>query len=205
MTDRVVDYRLADAEERHAASPRSFFIPPRAEREGLAQGDLAQLMFELTDPGEDDPRAERMWVEIVRVVSGRYVGVLTNVPDVITTIQQGAVVEFGPEHVISTLEDWPLLEKKVLVSRRSHDQDVRPGFVYREVPDNDLDSGWRALVGDESPEEVDDPDNVLLQAVGFLLERWPELRLVFETDPDIGSWAWDAQAGSYVGVEEDQR
>lgn len=202
MTDRVVDYRLADAEERHAASPRTFFIPSRSEREGLATGDLAKLMFELVDAGEDDPAAERMWVEVVEVRAGRYVGVLTNVPRAITTIEQGDSVEFGPEHVLSTLEDWPLLEKKVFVSRRSHDRDERPGYVYREDPDNEQDSGWRALVGDESPEEVDDPGNVLLQSVGFLLDRWPDLRTVLETDPVNGSWAWDAQRARYVPIDE---
>lgn len=201
MADRVVDYRLADAEEKHAASPRSFFIPARSERESLAPGALAKLMFELVDPGQDDPRAERMWVEVVRRVGDRYVGVLTNVPGVITTIEPGGLVEFGAEHVIGTLDDWPLLEKKVFVSRRSHDQDERPGFVYREAPDNDQDSGWRALVGDETPEEVDDPDNVLLQAVGFLLDRWPELRPVFETDPADGSWAWDEHGERYVPLD----
>jgi hypothetical protein len=114
----------------------------------------------------------------------------------------GDLVEFGPEHVISTLDDWPLLGKKVFVSRRSHEQDVRPGFVYREDPDDERDSGWRALVGDESAEEVDDPDNVLLQDVGFLLDRWPELRPVFETDPRHGAWAWDAEARRFTPLPE---
>lgn len=98
--------------------------------------------------------------------------------------------------------NWPLLEKKVFVSRRCHEQDVRPGYVYREDPDNDRDSGWRALVGDESHEEVDDPANVLLQALGFLLDRWPELRPVLETDPTNGAWAWDGEVERYVPVAD---
>lgn len=202
VTDRVVDFRLGNAEEKHAAAPRTFFIPPRSERENLAPGDLARLLFELVDPGEGDPGAERMWVEVLETADGRYVGVLTNAPTAITTIEQGGLVEFGPEHVISTLDDWSLLEKKIFVSRRSHEQDIRPGYVYREAPDNDRDSGWRALVGDESHEEVDDPDNVLLQAVGFLLDRWPELRPVLETDPRNGSWAWDPETERYVPVAD---
>ncbi len=143
-----------------------------------------------------------MWVEVLETAGGRYVGVLTNAPTSITTIELGGHVEFGPEHVISTLEDWSLLEKKIFVSRRSHEQDIRPGYVYREAPDNDRDSGWRALVGDESHEEVDDPDNVLLQVVGYLLDRWPELRPVLETDPRNGSWAWDPETDRYVPVAD---
>lgn len=33
------------------------------------------------------------------------------------------------------------------------------GFMYREPPDNEVDSGWRFLSGYESPEYMDDPDN----------------------------------------------
>ena len=31
--------------------------------------------------------------------------------------------------------------------------------MYREQPDNDIDSGWRFLSGAESQEYADDPDN----------------------------------------------
>jgi hypothetical protein len=204
VTDRVVAYRLANAEDLHAAHPRSFFIPARPERENLVPGDVARLLFEVVDAGDGDPGGERMWVEVTRAVGGTYVGVLTNTPAAITTIGVGDLVEFGPEHVISTLGGWPLLEKKVFVSRRSHEHDVLPGFVYREDPDNEHDSGWRALVGDESEEEVDDPENVLLQHVGFLLDRWPELRPVFETDPRNGAWAWDAGSGTFTPLPESE-
>jgi len=202
MTDRVIGYRLANAEDLQAASPRTFFIPLRTEREALSPGDVARLLFELLDPREGDPSAERMWVRVARVHEGRYHGVLTNTPGAITTIKVGDPVEFGPEHVLSTLEDWPLLERRIFVSRRSHEQDVRPGIVYREDPDSELDSGWRALVGDESAEEVDDPGSVLLQAVGYLLDRWPELRPVFTTDPTNGSWVWDSNLERYVPLQQ---
>jgi hypothetical protein len=32
-------------------------------------------------------------------------------------------------------------------------------FMYREAPDNDVDSGWRFMSGYESPEYMDDPGN----------------------------------------------
>jgi hypothetical protein len=193
----LVGFRLANAEARHRQYPRSFFIPDRAERESLRPGDLVRLHFEIVSPRPGQPEAERMWVEVTGRDAAGYVGVLTNVPVVITTIGPGGTVRFGPEHVMSTIEDWPLLEKRVLVSRRSHDGDLRPCWVYREPPDNEADSGWRALVGDEPDEEVNDPANVLPQQVGFLLERWPELRPVFATDPDNGGWSWDERSGRY--------
>jgi len=100
------------------------------------------------------------------------------------------------------VDDRPLLGKRMFVSRRLLEQDTRPGFVYREPPDNDDDSGWRALVGDESRAEVDDPGSILLQRVGSMLDRWPELRPVLETDPRLGAWVWDAGAGQFVPHED---
>lgn len=198
MSDRVVQYRLADGETRNAEAPRSFFIPSRAERESLKPGDYAKLLFDVVDPEPDDPGAERMWVQVLGTENGRYVGALTNTPGAITTISVGGRVDFGPEHVIGTLEDWPLLEKKVFVSRRSHERDLRPQFVYREDPDNEQDSGWRALVGDETDEEINDASNVLLQNLGYLVDRWPDLRPVFKTDARRGEWIWDAGSATYV-------
>jgi hypothetical protein len=61
-----------------------------------------------------------------------------------------------------------------------------------------LDSGWSVLVGDESPEELDDPDAMLLQPVGDLVGRWPELRAVLETTDPTSQWQWDDGRQGYV-------
>jgi hypothetical protein len=202
MTDGPVDFMLANGEDLHRAHPRSFFIPSREVRESLRPGDLAKLRFEISDAHADLPGAERMWVEVTGHDSGGYVGTLVNQPTAITTITYGSTVRFGPEHIISIRgdEDWPLLDKKILVSCRSHELDIRPRWVYREAPDRDIDSGWRALVGDETDEERDDPENILVQDLGFVLDRWPELRPVLQTDPANGQWTWDEQSGRYVTV-----
>jgi hypothetical protein len=196
--DATVDFRLGNGEALHHAAPRSFFIPGHAERDSLRAGDIAKLLFEIIEPGPGLPRAERMWVGVTGRDADGYTGVLTNAPTVITTIRRGDTIRFGPENVISTLGDWPLLEKKILVGRRSHEQDLRPRTVYREEPDNDQDSGWRALVGDETDDELNDASYILLQTLGFVLDRWPELRPVLKTDPENGSWEWDEQTRRYL-------
>ena len=198
MGDATVDFRLGNGEALHRAAPRSFFIPGRAERDSLRAGDVAKLLFEIIEPGPGLPRAERMWVGVTSRDADGYTGVLTNVPTVITTIRRGDTIRFGPENVISTLGDWPLLEKKILIGRRSHEQDLRPRTVYREEPENDQDSGWRALVGDETDDELNDASYILLQTLGFVLDRWPELRPVLKTDPENGSWEWDEQTRRYL-------
>jgi hypothetical protein len=37
---------------------------------------------------------------------------------------------------------------------------ARVGYMYREEPDNDIDSGWRFLAGDEDDAYIDDPDRL---------------------------------------------
>lgn len=197
MPNDSVDYVLADAEQKNSEHPRSFFIPARAEREALSPGDSAKLLFELVEPGPDMPGGERMWVEVTEVVSGGFVGVLMNQPSAITTIGRGDTVRFGPEHVIALLDDWPLLEKKVIVTRRSHELDLRPRHIFREDPRDERDSGWTALIGDETDEEVSDAGQFLAQSLGFLLDRWPEMRPVFESDPTNAEWVWNESAERY--------
>jgi hypothetical protein len=191
-------FRLGNAELRHQEHPRSFFIPSRAERESVAPGDLVRLMFELVDPADDEPRAERMWVQVTEVRRGRYVGTLDNQPVALTSIGPGSQVEFGPEHIIALLDTWPLGELKACVSRRSHVEDVRPGFVCRGEPLRPPDSGWQVLVGDETEDELDDAENILFQPLGFVVDRWPELRVVFDAGEVGSEWIWDEAARAYV-------
>jgi hypothetical protein len=95
-------------------------------------------------------------------------------------------------------DDWPMLALNVIVSRRSQEQDIRPRYVYRQAPMSPSDSGWSALVGDEPPDELDNPDALLSQPVEVLLDRWPELRPVFETDAPESEWTWDEDGQLYV-------
>ena len=198
VSEEPAGYEIANAEDLNRENPRSFFIPSRGERESLQPGDYAKLLFEITERSAGLPSGERMWVGVTGRDEQGYLGELANDPAAITTVKWGDTVRFGPEHVIAMPGDWPLLDKKILVSRRSHDQDVRPRYVYREPPDNDTDSGWRALVGDETDEEVGDAGYILLQPVGFVLNRWPELRPVFETETERSRWYWDERNQRYA-------
>ena len=47
--------------------------------------------------------------------------------------------------------------------------DGRPvGFMYRETPDNDLDSGWRFLAGDEDDDYMSDVNNHAIYSVNTI-------------------------------------
>lgn len=199
----MAEYRLGNAELLHQAHPRTFFIPTRAEREALGPGDVAKLVFELVEPTDEMPAAERMWVQVVEATGGRYVGVLDNEPAALTSVAAGSRIEFGPEHVVSLWESWPMGELKAIVSRRSHVQDLRPRYACRQEPLSAQDSGWQVLVGDETDTELDDASQALLQPLGFLADRWPELRAVFDAGEVGSEWVWDEATGAYVRYSRD--
>lgn len=98
------DWWLADAEERSAAHPRSYFIPPRERRYALKHGELVRLQF-CYGPHADREReghVERMWVEVVEQHAGGHVhGRLRNTPVRLAALGIGDLVAFEPRHVAS--------------------------------------------------------------------------------------------------------
>jgi hypothetical protein len=47
------------------------------------------------------------------------------------------------------------------------------GYMYREEPDNEIDSGWRFFAGDESEEYSDTPDNFAIYEVNTICNYDP--------------------------------
>lgn len=101
-------WELVSAEERHAESPDSFWIPTRSERESLKIGQTAKLLFEIeseNEEGEVERNVERMWVVVSEIDSPYYIGRLANKPATVDEhedfyLQLGVEVPFKAEHVI---------------------------------------------------------------------------------------------------------
>jgi hypothetical protein len=51
----------------------------------------------------------------------------------------------------------------------------RVGFMYREEPQEEVDSGWRFMAGDESEEYMDDPDNHEVYDVNTIANYDPDI------------------------------
>jgi hypothetical protein len=51
----------------------------------------------------------------------------------------------------------------------------RIGFMYRDLPDNDMDSGWRFFSGEEPQEYADDPANFALYGVNTIANCDPDI------------------------------
>ena len=61
----------------------------------------------------------------------------------------------------------------------------RVAFMYREAPDNDVDSGWRFMSGFESEDYMDDPANHGVYDVNTIANYDPEI--VQFLDAPVGS------------------
>ncbi len=105
----MIDYKLADVEQRAREHHPMFRISDRFHRDNMRVGYQCKLVFEVVvaESAPRQPGAERMWVEIRRIELAtaytplRYVGVLMNQP-VHVRIGRGTEVTFGPEHIA----DW---------------------------------------------------------------------------------------------------
>lgn len=96
---------LVSAERRQQDHPDSFRLPNRQERERLAPGDAAKLLFDIEtrDCGRVvDRGVDRMWVIVRRRVGDCYVGVLDSDPGIADDLQlkPGTELVFTPEHVV---------------------------------------------------------------------------------------------------------
>jgi hypothetical protein len=57
------------------------------------------------------------------------------------------------------------------------------GYMYREIPDNEGDSGWRFFAGDEPQEYADDPDNFAMYDVNTVANYDPDIIPYLDVPP----------------------
>jgi hypothetical protein len=76
----------------------------------------------------------------------------------------------------------------------------RVGFMYREPPDNEVDSGWRFMAGTESDEYVNDPENLAIYDVNTIANYDPDI-VPFLGAP-VGSAFERSPGGAFVEVHE---
>jgi len=196
--------RLENVEQTAKAHPDTFFISPLEERRSQKVGDSVRLHFFLRDPAGDEPRAERMWVTVTRKLGllKPYKGELENQPVYIDDLQRGDEVTFKPRHIARTIikKDDPRwidsAELKALVSAMCLEGGECVRFLYREEPDREEDSGWRMFSGHEPDDYINDPDNIGVVDVGWMLDRDPSLLqplkegvgAVFEREDQGAEW-----------------
>ena len=76
------------------------------------------------------------------------------------------------------------------------------GYLYREPPTNDQDTGWCLMSGGESQEYMDDADNHGIYDVNTVANYDPEIIPLL--DAPIGSaFERDRSTGLFVAIEEE--
>lgn len=78
----------------------------------------------------------------------------------------------------------------------------RVGFMYREEPDFDADSGWRFLAGIESQDYLDDPANTSIYDVNTIANCDPGIIPLLHA-PIGSAFERDAELGIFIEVEGD--
>lgn len=62
-----------------------------------------------------------------------------------------------------------------LAPKQLVEEKLKVGFMYREEPDNETDTGWRFFTGNEDDEYANNPDNIGLY----------DIKTITQIDPDI--------------------
>jgi hypothetical protein len=199
-------WRIDDASARARAHPYTFWKPSSSLVEKLRPGDFVKLIFLLTEPGPDEPNAERMWVEVTEKECSSFFGRLDSQPEYILELKSGSEIKFESKHIIDASIEDPVQDPTLKWSARCFATNRilidggKVGFFYRESPDRAEDSGWRFLCGDESEEYMDSADNIQLVSLGAVLSCDDRMVSLLDHPAPI-AFQWDQQSQSFVVTE----
>ena len=74
------------------------------------------------------------------------------------------------------------------------------GYMYREQPDNDIDSGWRFMAGIESQKYLDDANNLQIYDVNTVANYDQEI-IPFLDAPTGSAFERERHSGKFVEVQ----
>jgi hypothetical protein len=195
-------WRLRDTDPIALESPYTFYKPSREVIARVQVGEIVKLIFDFDSDDAEAPAAERMWVIVERIdANGDFSGRLDNEPYWISDLKAGDPIVFSARHIINTQQDDDdnLVEKYIqrcFVTNCVLNESRLVGYLYREEPERENDSGWRIMAGDETDEYMDDSSNIAYVSLGAVLNKDDSfLDLLeappgsaFERDPDSGKY-----------------
>ena len=200
-------WHLADAAELAARHPYTFYKSPPEAIAQVRPGEVVKLIFAFHSDDAQAPGAERMWVLVDTVEAhGRFTGKLDNMPRYIADLRAKDTITFAACHIINTQhdDDDNLVNRYAglcFVTKKVLEDGAPVGYLYREVADNDSDSGWRFTANDESDAYMNDSANVALVSLGAVLSV--DDRFIRLLDAPAGAaFAFDHNTQQFVAVEE---
>lgn len=170
-------WSLVDAQKIAEEFPYTFYKPSSQLVSQLKPGNQVKLIFEFRSDDPDAPSAERMWVDIEEVSDDGFYGLLDNDPAYIEDLKYKDPIHFNDIHIIDSDLDDPVPSitekyvKRCFVTNNILYQGEKVGYLYREDPDTDDDSGWRMNTGTETDEYMDNTDNISYVSLGAVLRE----------------------------------
>jgi hypothetical protein len=170
-------WKLEDAQKIANEFPYTFYKPSEEVISQLKAGNQAKLIFTFESEDPEAPRAERMWVEITEVTQNGFSGYLDNDPAYIKDLKYKDPIDFNECHIIDTDLNDPVPSitekyiKRCFVTNNILYEGQPVGYLYREEPDKEDDSGWRFTTGSETNEYMDDSNNISYVSLGAVLRE----------------------------------
>jgi hypothetical protein len=198
-------WNLIDADEVAKENKYTFYKPPPEIIARVAPGENVKLIFAFESDDPNAPHAERMWVVVDKVLgNGRFEGRLDNDPKYIRDLKPDDPLTFEARHIINTAHDNDdnIVEryiKRCFVTKRVLYEGYPVGYLYREEPDEEKDSGWRITSNTESDEYMDDIENIAYVSLGAVLSKDDSFVDLLE-QPSGSAFARNKQTGEFVPV-----
>lgn len=199
----MTSWKLEDADLIAAQNKYTFFKSPRETIAKVRPGETVKLIFVFDSEDPNAPRAERMWVVVDSIEpDGKFAGRLNNHPAWIKDLKLDDLVVFDASHIINTEhdDDDNLVEryiKRCYVTNRILREGAKVGYLYREAPDNERDSGWRITANDESDEYMSESKNFAFVSLGAVLSRDDSFVHLLDA-PEGSAFAFDVRTKSFI-------
>tara|TARA_R110001592_G_scaffold97519_1_gene279368 strand:+ start:2648 stop:3259 length:612 start_codon:yes stop_codon:yes gene_type:complete len=198
-------WQLENAQKIADEFPYTFYKPSPQVIAQLEPGNQVKLIFSFDSDDPDAPQAERMWVEITGKSENGFSGYLDNDPAYIKDLKHRDPLKFEECHIIDTDLDDPVPSitekyiKRCFVTNNILYEGESVGYLYRESPDDESDSGWRLSTGLESEEYMDNADNISYVSLGAVLRE--DDSFVDLLDNDIGVEFGRDESGLLVEIK----
>jgi hypothetical protein len=201
-------WHLENADAIAASNKYTFYKTPRDLIAKVSPGEVVKLIFKFESQNPEAPGAERMWVLVDFIgADGGFRGRLNNEPKWIEDLKLDDPITFDASHIINTEHDDDdnlvgRYAKRCFVTNRVLREGAKVGYLYREEPDEERDSGWRFTANDESDEYMANVDKIAYVSLGLVLSH-DDSFIGLLGAPSGSSFARDLKTAEFLPIRND--
>jgi hypothetical protein len=162
-------------------NPRNYIVPSNEEIETIKIGDLVKIIFKVDKSINNRFKDERIWVRVVDIEEGKFMGQLEEDVSQIERLRKGDVVSFEANNIttIKTKRKETVDESKSVAITNKAIQYRQINWVVKTTPLDRQDSGWQLFYGDEEYEYLNNPSNMKTITIKEVLDFEPLLENIF--------------------------